>query len=81
MRNLPITIAICYILHSFCEDKSGARLREGLETDGKILVFEKFTNSPREKHMPLPRISYAAFFPLKRKKYIDAIIMKTAHTR
>lgn len=30
--------------------------------------------------MPLLRISYAAFFPLKRRKYTDAIIMKTVLT-
>lgn len=80
MRNLPIMIAICYILHSFCEDKKGARLGEDLEIDGRILLFRKFTNSPpREQYMPLLRISYAAFFPMKRKKYIDTIIVKRAH--
>lgn len=80
MRNLPRKIATCCILYSFCEDKRGERLGKDLKTDGRILLFEKLTNSPREQYMPLLRISYAAFFSLKRRKYMDAIILKTVLT-
>lgn len=70
-----------HLLHfdSFCEDRRGGEPGgKTWETDGRILLFEKFTNSLKEQYIPLLRISYAAFFPLKRN-YIDAI-MKTAHT-